>query len=31
MSTGNQDPLSLPAWMRRQLDHAAAVEHGEAN
>ncbi|MBC9955427.1 hypothetical protein ICM05_12455 [Leucobacter sp. cx-42] len=31
MSTGNQDPLSLPDWMRRQLDHAAAVEHGEAN
>ena len=31
MSTGNQDPLNLPDWMRRQLDHAAAVEHGEAN
>ena len=31
MSTANQDPLSLPDWMRRQLDHATAVEHGEAN
>ncbi len=31
MSTERQDPLSLPDWMRRQLDHAAAIEHGEAN
>lgn len=31
MSAANQDPLSLPDWMRRQLDHATAVEHGEAN
>lgn len=31
MSVPNQDPLSLPDWMRRQLDHATAVEHGDAN
>ncbi|RLP78578.1 hypothetical protein D9V34_17335 [Mycetocola lacteus] len=31
MSVPNENPLEMPGWMRRQLEHATAVEHGEAN
>lgn len=31
MSVPNENPLELPGWMHRQLEHATAVEHGEAN
>ena len=31
MSVPNENPLEMPGWKRRQLDHATAIEHGEAN